>query len=696
MKKITSYAYSALLCTTLITTGCQITYPSNPTDSTDSTDSTSTWQLIWADEFDDNSIDPAKWSYEVNCWGGGNNEKQCYTTQAKNAFVADGMLNIVALREDFTGPAVPEGFDGDTNATKTQPYTSARLRTKNKGDWRYGRIEARMKLPTGQGTWPAFWMLPTDDVYGGWPTSGEIDIIEAVNLGTATDSKDPERIGKTERRVHGTLHYGRAWPDNVYSGAEYWMPEGQSPDTGFHTYAIEWEDGEIRWYIDDVHYATQRANGWYSQYLNDSNELVNADGNAPFNERFHLILNLAVGGSWAGTVNDTGVNEAAFPQTMKVDYVRVYQCSQDAVTGHGCATIDNAENAELVEGNTPPDIIANVNLGTAARLTLFDDDLHGSLAYNSYNPDATISYSEVAEADHGEVLQITKTGDNGNVYFEYTPKVDLSQWQANGELVFDLKVISRAEGSNLDIKLDSGWPKASPYRVTLPALNTWTEVRIPLVDILANTNPYSPNDRADISSLLNLLVIEPTGAMTLQLDNIHYDASLANLNAVTLFDDRSYTPFEVVVFKQSGSITAEVVTANNPAHGAVVQFSYDSDEAVSYFGAMKDENGGSTSYDLSNFDNIEFDLLVVTDPRTTRIFNVKMDCGYPCTSGDLPIDTPVINQWTHYKIAISDLKNNAGSSLDLTKVDAPFVITPAWGNQSGVIMQLDNVKLTKN
>lgn len=280
------------------------------------------WQLVWQDEFSGSSIDTDKWSLEQNCWGGGNDELQCYTANPANAFVADGLLHIVARKQSFSGPAVPEdSADYLTLPAKTQPFTSARLRSKNKGDWRYGRFEVRAKLPQGQGSWPAIWMLPTDQVYGAWPLSGEIDIMEAVNLGTISD--EPSALAdEVERRIHGTLHYGKRPPHNVYSGKSYKLPDGKSPSEDFYTYAIEWQAGEIRWYVDGVHYASQRSEDWFTAA---KQIMPDISANAPFDQRFHLLLNLAVGGNWAAKVNDKGVNEAVFPQTMLIDYVRVYQ-----------------------------------------------------------------------------------------------------------------------------------------------------------------------------------------------------------------------------------------------------------------------------------------------------------------------------------------------------------------------------------
>jgi beta-glucanase (GH16 family) len=241
------------------------------------------YELVWADEFDGSSVDLNNWEFQIGdgcaigLCGWGNNELEWY--RAENARVEDGYLIITAKREVFQG----------------RQYTSVRLRTLRKGDWTYGRFEMRAKLPTGQGLWPAFWMLPTDSVYGGWAASGEIDIMELV--------------GREPNRVYGTLHYGAAWPNNVSSGTSYALREGTFADD-FHVFALEWERGEIRWYVDNVHYQTQTS--WRT---------AGHPFPAPFDQRFHILLNVAVGGNWPGPPNQTTV----FPQTMVVDYVRVYQ-----------------------------------------------------------------------------------------------------------------------------------------------------------------------------------------------------------------------------------------------------------------------------------------------------------------------------------------------------------------------------------
>ena len=292
---------------------------------------------MWSDEFDGQNIDTNKWNFEVNCAGGGNNEKQCYTADKTNAFLSAGMLNIVAK------PA-PAGAE--------KPYTSARITTKKKADFKYGRFEMRAKLPSGQGAWPAFWMMPTDSVYGDWPRSGEIDIMEAVNL------KVKDATGNIESNVHGTLHYGKPWPNNSSSGKNYALPGGKNPADDFHTYAVEWQQGEIRWYVDDYLFATQRQSdvrynskdqavglkhrGWVTEYYDQTSGKLNTYWTAaPFDQKFFLILNFAVGGNWPENVNNKGIDAAAFAngRSFVVDYVRAYQCAANPDTGKGCEVV---------------------------------------------------------------------------------------------------------------------------------------------------------------------------------------------------------------------------------------------------------------------------------------------------------------------------------------------------------------------
>lgn len=240
------------------------------------------WTLVWHDEFDTKYIDNSKWEHEVNAWGGGNNELQYYTNRPENSFIRDGKLVIRAIKETYTGP---EG---------TREYTSARLRTLHKGDWKYGRFDIKAKLPEGKGLWPAIWMLPTDWVYGEWPASGEIDIMEC--------------LGHEPQKVYGTIHFGGPGNLHVHTGGAFELPEGSFSDD-FHVFTLIWDTTKFEWYVDGIrYYATQ---DWYT---------VNGEYPAPFDQRFHLILNVAVGGNWPGAPDET----TTFPQEMVVDYVRVY------------------------------------------------------------------------------------------------------------------------------------------------------------------------------------------------------------------------------------------------------------------------------------------------------------------------------------------------------------------------------------
>ncbi len=242
--------------------------------------------LVWSDEFEGSEVKMDNWSFQIGDGtsegipGWGNNELEYY--RAENATVDNGYLIITAKKENYGG----------------KNYTSARLRTIHKADFLYGKFEARMKLPRGQGMWTAFWMLSTDQVYGGWAASGEIDIMEAINIPT---------------EVRGTIHYGGEWPENVESGAGY--TDGDTDfSEDFHIYTFEWRPTVLKWYVDGNHFSTKTS--WWSS---------GGDYPAPFDKSFHLIVNLAVGGNWPGAPNET----TEFPQYLFVDWIRVYELEDE-------------------------------------------------------------------------------------------------------------------------------------------------------------------------------------------------------------------------------------------------------------------------------------------------------------------------------------------------------------------------------
>ncbi len=257
------------------------TNPKNDDGDDNPPDTTNTWQLVWSDEFDYSGIpDSTKWNYDTGGHGWGNQELQYYEEKRiENSRVENGSLIIQARKESWKDGA---------------QYTSARLVSCDKGDWLYGRFEIRAKLPSGRGTWPAIWMLPTRWIYGdgGWPDNGEIDIME--------------HVGYDQGNIHASIH------TNLYNHKINTQKSGSiimaDVSTNFHDYIFEWYPDSMHFYVDETKYFTfnNECSGWPVW---------------PFDNKFHLILNVAVGGTWGGA---QGVDDSIFPQKMEIDYVRVY------------------------------------------------------------------------------------------------------------------------------------------------------------------------------------------------------------------------------------------------------------------------------------------------------------------------------------------------------------------------------------
>jgi beta-glucanase (GH16 family) len=269
------------------------------------------WKLVWNDEFDGKTIDRNKWDFDIgngffdyksHTWvpGWGNEELQYYTDSSENAFVKDGALHIRAIKESLHGCG----------------YTSARLKTRKRDgtplfNQLYGRFEFRAQVPWGKGLWPALWMLPQTDTHGGWAASGEIDVMEIH--------------GEEPDKTLGSIHFGSTFPNRELVTHTHGLPKG-SLVSDWHVYAVEWESGEIRWYLDGVHWATQ--NFWWScsKLKDGAGEVATraADINpwpAPFDHPFYLLMNVAVGGNFPGHPNTA----TRFPAELVVDYVRVYE-----------------------------------------------------------------------------------------------------------------------------------------------------------------------------------------------------------------------------------------------------------------------------------------------------------------------------------------------------------------------------------
>ena len=298
---------------------------------------TTPWTLTWSDEFDGSTLDSGKWVYDLG-WayqGWGNHEAETYTNRPANLTLENGNLVIHALKETYTGA------DGVTKS-----YTSARIKTLGKFSQVYGRFEARIKIPSGQGIWPAFWMLGDDITTNGWPQSGEIDIME--------------NIGREPNTVHGTLH-GPGYSGANAIGGPYSLPGGARFADDFHVYAIEWNPDGIHWFVDS------------QEYFAVSKMDIPQGAKWVFDHPFHLLLNVAVGGDWPGDPDP-----AIFPQVMLVDYVRVYKAGGKPVA-HG---VGNGANFQPVMSPGSWFTVTGWNLAPETRSWRPGEIVNGNLPTN--------------------------------------------------------------------------------------------------------------------------------------------------------------------------------------------------------------------------------------------------------------------------------------------------------------------------
>ena len=338
--------------------------------------------LIWSDEFIGTTLDTSIWNYNTGyyinddpgTWGWGNNELEHYTDSTRNISVSDGKLTITALND-------PKTFPQDPN--RVAPYSSGKITTKDNFTFKYGRIDFRAKLPKGNGLWPALWMLPNDDTYGTWAASGELDVMEAR--------------GRLPGATSGAIHFGGQWPANTYIGGDFSFSNGQTIDSDYHVYSVVWEEDNIKWYVDGKCFFKATNDQWYSNGAPSNN-------NAPFDQEFYIIMNLAVGGWFDGGVTP---GPGDIPASMQVDYVRVYKDTDwvdpDAVRVTGIsldkqtAVLSTIGETLLINRTITPGNATNKNV-----------------TWTSSNPSvATVSAGQVTAVANGTTTITATTKDGG-------------------------------------------------------------------------------------------------------------------------------------------------------------------------------------------------------------------------------------------------------------------------------------------
>ncbi|MDP7591730.1 MAG: family 16 glycosylhydrolase [Litorilituus sp.] len=661
---------------------------------------TSGWQLVFQDEFEQSALDLRKWNAEVDCWGGGNHELQCYTDRPENAFIKEGILHMVAKEERFSGPKFAEihpEYNRD-DKSKTNPFTSARLQTKQKMSIRYGRVDVRAKVSAGQGMWSAIWMLPTDNVYGSWPTSGEIDIMESLNPGI------------TANEVHGTLHYGLPWPQWENKVQAFHMDT--SPADNFHVYSIEWEKDEIRWYVDGIHYQTQSAAGWYNYIWRGQEQGFQvANPEAPFDQEFYLIMNVAVGGNWPGEPDRNWPDD----RKMLVDYVRVYQCQNPQtktvqLDGKGCATVN-------------PAVSLNSDLGRPAtrQFTLFADgvetldfDVKGGKITHTLkailaNPDDSLVTQQkiMLLGKHGKVWDIQFTG-NGQASLASHVKSSIEgyekglifeggrSWSNNGEIEFDLRVRNASSDSQLTLGMISDQGGKGQALIKLPKTGEWQHVVVKVADILASKSKEQGG--VDLANVLSPFVLNYSGTNAyIQIDNIKVECAY-NSEPETWQLDQScgLSPRKTPAKTIYGKINQQDWIAWDCCSGA--EFSSVKDEVLANkvleftFTQAPTASGyiSPRPLDMTPYagGTLEFDFKQINPPPEGSQWYVKLEADITAAQVLLSDGGPrPTNKWQHYTFELS----GGLSEADLQNIKR-LLVFPDWGKAEGAVMRINNVR----
>lgn len=657
------------------------------------------WELIWSDEFEGNALDNSKWNIQTGDGtaqgipGWGNNELQSY--QADNIRLNGGNL-IITAREQ--------------RAADGRNYTSARINSAGKLDVKYGRIETSIQTPMGKGLWSAFWMLPTDSPYGTWAASGEIDIMEVF-------SRDPAPF------TQAVIHYGMAWPLNLYSYKKY---DQFDPSDGFHTYALEWDQEELRWFVDGTHFHTISNATYWSLYKDTAtNAHTPGSDSAPFDSPFHLLLNLAVGGNLPGDPIPSSL-----PSEMRVDYVRVYKCNINPATGTGCDglkdLVDPNVTAPLPQSPFRTEYLLYAESAGPVTFAGVEETL--PLNIGVWDNNGALGMSEVDSGDdHGVVIDLfTRGGGNISLYAADSSRQQLfgmgdaaDSGDYAGEIQFDLYVYS--DETDLDagfqVKLDSGFPDLGLVEIPFADIpkDKWTRVTVQISDIVHSANPFAGRP-VDLANVLSLFVLEPTGSAHLRLDNIkilcaHPEEGGCGITPPSPPPPPSNEPFDVYIDSvnpvwdtginaaDSGSGWSNYSDGANPANksqwreltisdpprGQVLEVSF---TGGAEFGVWFIQS--SSGVDLSAYADgfVSFDIKVDNYSEDSPGMTMKIDCVFPCTSGDQRIGRVGDGEWETVNIPVAQL---LAGGLNIANVNTGLVIFPT-NQDAPLTFLLDNLR----
>jgi beta-glucanase (GH16 family) len=678
------------------------------------------WQLVFEDNFDGNSLDAGKWNIDEgdgcpDLCGWGNNELQVYS--ADNISVAGGVLRIEGRQE------------ADSS------YTSGRLNTRGKFDFQYGRVEVSARIPSGQGTWPAIWLLHSDpSIYGPWPLSGEIDIMEAFNYGVGGNQS-----------TSSTTHYGLPTPP--FDGTSSTTDLSANADTSFHEYALEWEKGRIRFFVDGQHFQTQIVDEYWVYYPADPDGLYDPFGpytlgleDAPFDQAFHLLLNFAIGGDPVGAPDATTV----FPQAMEVDYVRIYECANsNPESRRGCGTADPSveplsdhDGGPLEGANTAKPYVESVELflDGPETITLTVDQQTGSntLEIGGFTGDGANVVSDPAVVDPDDpenvVWQVAISGGIANVFLASQDLADDPLLDTGfdfsgsglggdpvGEIVFDMYVNSISDDATILIKLDSGFPNLAELVLPLSeiAVGEWKTYSVKFSDLVNNPG----GSGVDLENVVNPFVFEvTTGEVDVYLDNIIITNACYVVGAcgaaprtkgipdLVVFDDAVNTATwnRGIVASDSSDNFVDYTDGTDPANkvnwaiindadperGQVIDVTFnDSGEFGVWF------IGSSSGVDMSAFaaGAVQFDIIVDDYGNNTNGMTMKVDCFFPCGSGDKALGVIADGVWETVTVPVSTLLAPKQDPLDLSNVNTGVVVFPT--SQSGTIrFRLDNIR----